>query len=279
MLAKFLALVRFSHTIFALPFALGALWVASQGFPTVKVLAGALICMVTARNAAMAFNRLLDRDIDALNPRTAQRHLVTGEISLPAAKSFIAVNALIFVASAAWLNPLAGILALPTLALLCAYTYFKRFSWTCHLYLGLSIGLSPVGAWVAATGEISVFSLWLGGILALWISGFDVVYATQDYQVDQKLGLHSIPARFGIARSLAIAAALHAMMFAVFVCGGIYYQMGLAWHLASALVGALLLYIHLLRRSADLDSMNKDFFLANAAISVLVLAALIPKGL
>lgn len=278
MLGKFLSLVRFSHTIFALPFALGALWIASQGLPSPKLGLAVLVCMVTARNVAMAFNRLWDRDIDAVNPRTEKRHLVTGELSVRSVQAFIAMNSVVFVLGAAWLNPLAGWLALPTLAFLCAYTFFKRFSWTCHLYLGLSIGLSPVGAWVAARGEIAPFALWLGLILALWIAGFDIVYATQDYKVDQKLGLHSIPARFGIPKALGIAALLHALMFVLFVSGGMYYQLGWSWHLASALVGALLLYIHLLRRSADLDSMNKDFFLANSAISVLVLVALLFKG-
>lgn len=277
MIAKFLSLVRFSHTIFALPFALGALWIAAGGLPDPKVFVSAMICMVSARNVAMAFNRLMDRDIDAQNPRTQKRHLVTGELSVSSVKGFIAVNAIVFVAAALWLNPLAGSLALPTLVLLCAYTYFKRFSWTCHLYLGLAIGLSPLGAWIAVTGEFAWFPVWMAMILAIWIAGFDIVYATQDLEADRQLGLHSIPVRFGLNGALRFAAVLHAVMFVIYVLGGFAFGLGWMWHLSAVVVFGLLLYIHYFRRSADLDSMNKDFFLANSAISVLVMVALLLK--
>ncbi len=209
---QFMGLVRFSHTIFALPFALASLFVASDGFPSILFLVKILVCMVTARNVAMAFNRWVDTDIDAKNPRTKMRHLVNGALSKQSVVAFLLVNALVFVLASLWLNVLCFWLSIPILLILCSYSLFKRFSWFCHLFLGFSIGLSPVAVWVAVHASVSWFPVLLGGILMTWITGFDIIYSTQDRSVDEDLGLHSVPVRFGEKGALRLALGVHLLM-------------------------------------------------------------------
>jgi 4-hydroxybenzoate polyprenyltransferase len=277
MIRKYLDMVRFSHTLFALPFALAALLWASQGRPKWEVLLGVLVCMVTARNTAMAFNRWVDRDIDALNPRTARRHLVTGEISSQGVMLFMLLNAGIFVGAAWTLNSLAGWLSIPTLLVLCAYSLFKRFSALCHVFLGLAIGLSPLGAWVAVQGVLAGEALWLGVLLLTWITGFDIIYATQDQEVDSKLGLHSIPARFGNEGAQRIAALCHGLTLFLLWLGAWLWEFGPAWWGIAALASLLLVWIHFFRKSNSLDTLNSDFFRANVLLSLLVfLGVVIP---
>ena len=210
-------LVRFSHSLFAMPFAIGSMWVAARGFrgmdtaEAVKIIALIVGCMVTARNSAMSFNRIADADIDAKNPRTAKRHLPAGRLSKASVIAFLVVNGILFVAFAALLQPLAGLLALPVWLLLLSYSYWKRFSWLCHWFLGFAIGMSPLGAWIAIRGEFAVFPIFLLVILMLWMGGFDIIYATQDEEIDRAMGLHSVPARFGRKRALQIAFWSHAL--------------------------------------------------------------------
>ena len=274
-------LVRFSHSLFAMPFALGSMWVAANGFRGMEVAAAAKMialivgCMVTARNSAMTFNRIADADIDAQNPRTAKRHLPAGRLSRRSVYAFLAVNGVLFVAFAFMLQPLAGALALPVWLLLLSYSYWKRFSWLCHWFLGFAIGMSPLGAWIAIRGEFAVFPIFLLVILMLWMGGFDIIYATQDEEIDRQMGLHSVPARFGRKRALQIAFWSHIAMLVLCVAFGLVWSMGLPWWIVSGLMAAAVLYIHLFRKSDDLDAMNRDFFLANVAISVLVMAGLI----
>ena len=274
-------MVRFSHSLFAMPFALGSMWVAANGFRGMDVAAAAKMialivgCMVTARNSAMTFNRIADADIDAKNPRTAKRHLPAGRLSRRSVYAFLAVNGVLFVAFAFMLQPLAGALALPVWLLLLSYSYWKRFSWLCHWFLGFAIGMSPLGAWIAIRGEFAVFPIFLLVILMLWMGGFDIIYATQDEEIDRQMGLHSVPARFGCKRALQIAFWSHIAMLVLCVAFGLFWGMGAPWWVVTALMAAAVLYIHLFRKSDDLDAMNRDFFLANVAISVLVMAGLI----
>ncbi|MBS7391787.1 MAG: putative 4-hydroxybenzoate polyprenyltransferase [Fibrobacter sp.] len=274
-------MVRFSHSLFAMPFAIGSMWVAANGFRGMDVLQITKFvllivgCMVTARNSSMSFNRLVDAKFDAENPRTSKRHLVTGALSKKAVIGFIAVNAALFCLLAWLLNPLAGIFSFPVLCALAFYSYWKRFSWLCHWYLGFAIGMSPLGAWIAVRGEFAAFPIFLMFILMLWMGGFDIIYATQDEEIDKRQGLHSVPARFGRAKALKIALASHLAMLALCAIFGVYWQMGIAWWSVFALMAAAILYIHLFRKSDDLDAMNRDFFLANVGISVLVMLGLI----
>lgn len=274
-------MVRFSHSLFAMPFALGSMWVAANGFrgmsaaEIARIVVLILLCMVTARNSAMSFNRIADADIDAKNPRTAGRHLPAGRLSKNAVIAFLAVNGVLFVACAFLLKPLAGALALPVWLLLLSYSYWKRFSWLCHWFLGFAIGMSPLGAWIAIRGEFAVFPIFLLVILMLWMGGFDIIYATQDEEIDRQMGLHSVPARFGRKRSLQIALWSHIAMLVLCVAFGFIWSMGIAWWAVTALMTAAILYIHLFRKSDDLDAMNRDFFLANVAVSVLVMIGLV----
>ena len=273
-------MVRFSHSLFAMPFAIGSMWVAANGFrgmsaaEAVKIVALIVGCMVTARNSAMSFNRIADADIDAKNPRTAKRHLPAGRLSKASVVAFLVVNGILFVAFAALLQPLAGLLALPVWLLLLSYSYWKRFSWLCHWFLGFAIGMSPLGAWIAIRGEFAVFPIFLLVILMLWMGGFDIIYATQDEEIDRAMGLHSVPARFGRKRALQIAFWSHIAMLVLCVAFGVFWSMGAPWWVVTGLMAAAVLYIHLFRKSDDLDAMNRDFFLANVAISVLVMAGL-----
>ena len=274
-------MVRFSHSLFAMPFAIGSMWVAANGFrgmsaaEAVKIVALIVGCMVTARNSAMSFNRIAVADIDAKNPRTAKRHLPAGRLSKASVVAFLVVNGILFVAFAALLQPLAGLLALPVWLLLLSYSYWKRFSWLCHWFLGFAIGMSPLGAWIAIRGEFAVFPIFLLVILMLWMGGFDIIYATQDEEIDRAMGLHSVPARFGRKRALQIAFWSHIAMLVLCVAFGVFWSMGAPWWVVTGLMAAAVLYIHLFRKSDDLDAMNRDFFLANVAISVLVMAGLI----
>ena len=293
-LRAYLELVRFSHTIFALPFAVMAALVAAtrSGGRIVAAApatwlgpaAGILICMVAARTAAMAFNRLVDRAIDAANPRTASRHLPRGAVTAGQALGLVVASALAFVAGTLlflpnWL-PLA--LALPVLAWLLGYSYAKRFTSLAHLWLGVALGLAPVAAWIALRGEtllrepIDILPAALLGLaVTAWVAGFDVIYACQDAAFDAAHGLHSIPARLGVPRALGLAKWLHAVAlvvlallpFAVPELGPIYW---VAW----AAVAGLLVWKHALVRPDDLSRVNQAFFTANAAIGLVLLAAI-----
>ena len=274
-------MVRFSHSLFAMPFAIGSMWVAANGFrgmepgEIARIVLLIVGCMVTARNSAMSFNRIADAEIDAKNPRTAKRHLPAGRLSKKSVIAFLVLNGVLFVLFAFLLQPLAGALALPVWLLLLSYSYWKRFSWLCHWFLGFAIGMSPLGAWIAVRGEFAVFPIFLLVILMLWMGGFDIIYATQDEEIDRQMGLHSVPARFGRRRALQIAFWSHVAMLALCVGFGLFWGMGVPWWGVTGLMAAAVLYIHLFRKSDDLDAMNRDFFLANVAISVLVMAGLI----
>lgn len=285
---RFLELIRFSHTVFALPFAaLATVWSLSvpRQFGELSAAAvtlrcvGVLLCMVTARSAAMAFNRLVDAEIDALNPRTAQRHLPAGLLSRRQVWLFFWGTAATFGATCClflpnWL-PLAG--ALPVLAWICGYSLAKRFTSAAHLWLGAALALSPICAWLALRGEEVLANpadllppIGLGLAIALWVAGFDIIYASQDADFDRQANLHSIPSRFGVAGGLRIAAAMHTAMFVVLCSLPLLFpQLSLGWGtgLALVLIGLLILQQHLLVRPNDLSRVNVAFFNINAIIS------------
>ncbi len=278
-----LSLIRFSHTIFALPFALLAAVMAwhLDGFDPWELL-GILLCMVTARSAAMAFNRLADRTIDAANPRTAGRHLPAGILSTSQVTIFAAACGLAFLASTLLFLPnrLPLYLSVPVLAFLCAYSYTKRFTSLAHFWLGAALALSPIAAWIAIRGEIVLErpmdllpALVLGGAVAAWVAGFDIIYACQDYEFDRESNLRSVPTKLGIAGALRLATVCHAAtVLLLALLPVVYSPFGTLYGLAVFAVAGLLVYEHVLVRPDDLDRVNTAFFNVNAVISMGLLA-------
>jgi 4-hydroxybenzoate polyprenyltransferase len=274
---QLLELIRFSHTVFALPFALlaAALAWADEPFRWAD-LVGILLCMVFARSAAMAFNRLADRHIDARNPRTAGRHLPAGLLGVGTVWAFTLLCAAGFVAATLLFqfreppNPWPLYLSGPVLLFVCGYSLAKRFTSLAHAWLGAALMLAPVAAWVAVKGPVDMAApLLLGAAVMGWVTGFDILYACLDADFDRREGLHSIPARLGVARSLKVAAGCHAAMFALLVALGFVSQrLGGIYFAGLAAVGALLVYEHALVRPDDLSRVNRAFFHVNGVISV-----------
>ena len=292
-LASLLSLVRFSHTVFAMPFALISVIVAwslagpgrSGPLPDgwLLPLVGVVVCMVSARTAAMAFNRLVDRDIDAANPRTATRHLPSGELSVGQVVALVAGSSLAFVAGTLLFLPnwLPLVLALPVLAWLLGYSYAKRFTMLAHVWLGAALGMAPVAAWIAIRGEAVLASptdLVPAGILGLavmlWVAGFDIIYACQDAGFDSQAGLHSIPATLGVRRALLVAAAMHGLtMLLLAALPWAIPALGMIYWVALGAIAVLLVWEHSLVRPDDLSRVNAAFFTANAIIGGVLLAA------
>jgi 4-hydroxybenzoate polyprenyltransferase len=274
-LRHYLGLVRFSHTIFALPFALlSALLAWRQTEFRGSDLVGILLCMVFARSAAMAFNRLVDRRIDAGNPRTSSRHLPAGILSVRSVTVFTVATSLAFVAATLlfWPNPWPLVLSVPVLLFLLGYSYAKRFTSLCHYWLASALMLSPIAAWIAITGRIDPPPLLLAAVVFFWVGGFDILYACQDVEFDQQRGLFSIPARMGVSRALKIAAASHALAAASLF--GLWYVAGMGTVFLVGVIAVTLLLIaeHLLVRPSDLTRVNLAFFQVNAVISLGLLA-------
>jgi 4-hydroxybenzoate polyprenyltransferase len=272
---QILEMIKFSHTLFALPFALmgAALAVSKPGVVVtgVKPWVGILICMVGARSAAMAFNRIVDRRIDAKNPRTATRHIPSGVLSTQSVAVFTVVSCSIFLAGTALFlpeNPWPLRLSSPVLLWLLGYSLAKRFTSLAHVWLGLALGMAPAAAWVAFRGELSLTPVLLGLAVTFWVSGFDILYACQDYDFDTKAGLHSIPARFGIRRSLKIAALLHLLMILMLVGVGLSMPLGWIYFGGVLAVASLLVYEHSLVKPEDLSKVNVAFFQMNILISI-----------
>jgi 4-hydroxybenzoate polyprenyltransferase len=268
--AKFLRLIRFSHTIFALPFALGALIVAANGWPSIRILGLVLICMVSARTAAMLFNRWVDWSLDQRNPRTASRHLL---VPKPVVLAGILIASGVFVAGAALINRLT--LSLSPLALLCIFFYSvtKRFTAATHFFLGLALGIAPIAAWIARTGRIELAPVILGIGVICWVAGFDLIYATQDYEFDRQQRLHSLVVRLGIRQSLRVAQVLHAVMFVALIGFGLLVHLGWIYFSAMPLVLAALWFEHRSASQADVAAINRAFFESNAFLSALFVIA------
>jgi len=272
-LALFLETVKFEHTIFALPFAYVALFLAADGFPSAGEFAWITVAMVSARTFAMAANRLIDAGIDARNPRTASRPLPTGRVSNPEVALYTGVSAIVFVVAAFQFGSLARALWPVVLVAMAAYPYAKRFTWASHLALGLVYVMVPTGVWVALHNELSGASLALGLAAGCWVAGFDIIYACQDVEVDQRDGLHSLPADVGVAPALAVARALHTLMLAALVVAGWSLERGVWYYAGLAATGLLLAYEHRLVSPRDLSRVNAAFFTTNGVISLLLLGA------
>jgi 4-hydroxybenzoate polyprenyltransferase len=276
-LAPYLRLVAFQHSIFALPFALQGAWLAARGVPSLRTLALIVLCAVSARTAAMAFNRLVDAPFDAANPRTRGRELVTGALGRRAVAALVAGSAAVFVAGAYALNPLCGALAWPVLAILLAYSFTKRFTWLAHGVLGLSLALAPPAAWLAVRGELRgdlAAPLVLAAAVLTWVAGFDLIYACQDEEFDRASGLHSIPARFGRAAALWLSRALHVATVLLLAVLWRHAQLGWIYQAAIALAAALLIWEHSLVSPRDLSRVDMAFFTLNGWVGVGLFAGL-----
>lgn len=272
-----LSLVKFSHSVFALPFALQGAWLAAGGPPRGRTLLWILVCAVSARTAAMAFNRLVDRDIDAANPRTAGRELPRGALRVGTVRALVLGASAIFVLAAFRLGSLPGWLSFPVLGVLLGYSLVKRFSFLAHGALGLALALAPLGAWVAVRGDLEgdlVPILALALAVWTWVAGFDLIYACQDAEFDRERGLHSVPARFGLATTLRVSSLLHvatvAALAVVFWRG----ELGAIYGLSILAAAGLLLWQHGIVRPDDLSRVDMAFFTLNGWVGLALFAGL-----
>lgn len=280
-LRHFLELIRFSHTVFALPFAMLSAVIAwsmpGSEFRWRDVL-GILVCMVTARSAAMAFNRLVDREIDAENPRTAKRHLPAGLLSVGSVVVFTMLMSLAFVAATTLFFPkqLPLLLAVPVLCFLLGYSLAKRWTSLCHYWLSAALMLSPNAAWIAVRNEFALVPALLGGVIFFWVGGFDIIYACQDAEFDKKRRLKSIPARFGVRSALRIASGSHLITILMLLVLWKMAGLGLVFLIGVIAIAGLLMYEHWIVRPDDLNRINVAFFNVNAIISfgILILGCL-----
>src|SRR5262245_24598251 len=266
---RFFRLIRFSHTIFALPFALAALIVGANGWPSVKILFPVILCMVLARTAAMLFNRLVDWSLDQRNPRTASRHSL---VPKSAAVVLLILSTAGFLLVACAINRLTCILAPAAIALIFFYSVTKRFTSATHFFLGLALAIAPVGAWIAETGTIDLAPVVLAAGVICWVAGFDLIYATQDYDFDRREGIRSLVVRLGIAQSLRLAQLLHLLTFAALIAFGFAAKLGVLYYWSLPLIAAALVYENKTEKR-DLAGINRAFFQSNAFVSAVFLIA------
>jgi 4-hydroxybenzoate polyprenyltransferase len=266
-----LEMIKFEHSVFALPFALTGALLARRGLPTWRELFWIIVAMVGARSAAMTFNRIVDLKFDALNPRTRMRALPAGQLSLGFALGFTVASCALLVLAASQLNPLAFKLSPVALAILLAYSFTKRSTILTHVILGLCLGISPAAAWIALRGDLSVSVLLLGAAVTLWVAGFDIIYACQDVEFDHTLGLHSIPRRFGVRAGLRVSMLMHAGTLGLLIA--VVRRENLGWIAIAGVfaVAALLAYEHSLVKPHDLSRVNAAFFTVNGLISIVFL--------
>ena len=276
-----LEMIKWEHSIFALPFALSGAMLAARGWPSLTKLGWIVLCMVSARSAAMAFNRLVDAKLDAENPRTAMRAIPAGELGVGFVAAFTLVSALVFVIASAMLNRLTLELAPLALTVVLGYSYMKRVTRWSHLVLGVALGIAPSAAWIAVRGMFDRRMLVLSGLVMLWVGGFDVLYACQDFEHDRRVGLNSVPAAFGLEGAFWIARGMHVLVVGLAVWLDLLFDLGPIGLAGTAIVAALLLYEHLIISPKDIRRMNAAFFLLNGVISVVffcfVAAALVFK--
>lgn len=271
-LVLYARLVKFEHTIFAMPFALIGFFMATMVTDQIsfwKLLAEVILCMVFARNAAMGFNRYLDRRFDAANPRTAQREIPAGQISAPKALAFVIINALLF-GFVTWLiNPLCFSLSPVALFIILGYSYTKRITPLCHFVLSLGLSLAPIGAWLAVTGYFALTPLLFSGIVFFWVSGFDIIYACQDIEFDHQYRLQSIPVLVGIKNALRISAFVHGLTLVFVILAGIALEANMIYWVGAAIFEALMVYQHLIVKPNDLSRVNLAFGTTNGIAGVI----------
>ncbi|MDE0895221.1 MAG: putative 4-hydroxybenzoate polyprenyltransferase [Planctomycetota bacterium] len=270
-IARYFSLVKFSHSVFALPFALMGAWLAARGAPELPVIALVVAAAVAARTAALGFNRVVDRHIDAANPRTQDREIPAGAISARAAWVLVLCSSALFLAASFALNPLCGLLSPLVLAVLLGYSFAKRFTSMVHLWLGTALGLAPLGAWLAVRGDFSgdiAQPLLLAAAVLTWVAGFDLIYSCQDAEFDSKRGLHSVPARFGCTFSLRASIALHMVTVGALICLAL--RADLSWIFETTIVVAALLLIweHSIVSPSDLSRVSMAFFTLNGWVGV-----------
>ena len=266
-----LDMIKFEHTLFALPFAFIGALLARKGLPTLRQTVWILAAMVAARSAAMTFNRMADLHFDKSNPRTRDRALPRGILSMQFAALFTIVMSFLFVFSAWQLNPLCLYLSLPTLAILFLYSYTKRFTTLSHLVLGFCIGCAPLAAWLAISGEFAWAPVLLSGAVMFWVAGFDVIYALQDADFDRKANLFSLPSRFGVGPSLKISALFHAATVVLLIATGTLTSSGWLVYAGIAMVSGILFWEHRIVKPNDLSRVNVAFFNLNGYVSILLL--------
>ena len=264
-----LEMIKFEHSIFALPFALTGALLAVRGWPSWRQILWIVVAMVSARSAAMTFNRIADLKFDALNPRTKARALPAGHLSLRFAAGFTLLACALLVLAAFELNPLAFKLSPAALALLFGYSYTKRFTSFSHIVLGACLGASPIAAWIALRGDLGAGVVLLGIAVTLWVAGFDIIYACQDVEFDHRLGLHSLPKRYGVKTALIVSAVLHVVMFGILIAAARVEHLGWIAFAGLAAVALLLAYEHALVKPSDLSRINAAFFTINGYVSVL----------
>jgi len=268
---NYLSLIKFSHTIFALPFALIGFFLATQHYEysfSWSTLGLVLLCMVFARSAAMAFNRYIDRDIDEKNPRTIQREIPAGIIRPQSALLFVLLNCLLFVVTTYFINPLCFYLSPVALAVILGYSYTKRFTALCHFVLGVGLALAPVGAFVAVSEQFYLLPILYGFVVLFWVSGFDIIYALQDEGFDKSLDLHSIPTFLGKENALYFSGFLHLICAGILIYAGYYADFGLFYTIGTAIFLSLLFYQHTLVKPNDLSKVGLAFFTTNGIASV-----------
>jgi 4-hydroxybenzoate polyprenyltransferase len=269
-ISVYLRMIKFSHSIFALPFAFTAAIIASSGIPEPGQIFWIVVAMVGARSGAMGLNRIIDREIDAANPRTSAREIPSGAISVFAASSLVVISFMFLVLAAYMLNPLCLKLSPAAIAVLVLYSYTKRFTWMSHFVLGLSISAAPLGAWIAVNGSFEPGIIPLAVAVIFWLAGFDVLYALQDIDFDRKNGLFSIPERFGVRKAIFLSRIFHLISFVLLLINGMLFGLGGFYWLGIFLIAGLFLYEHSLVRRDDLSKLNFAFFNMNGYISATV---------
>ena len=277
---RWLEFVRFSHTVFAMPFALAAMVVAArsaQGWPGWRTFGLILAAMAGARTCAMAFNRIVDRHYDKENPRTAMRHLPAGQISLLTAWLLCLAGGAVLVGASRFLNPLCYFLSPVALVIVCFYSLTKRFTDFTHLFLGLALALAPIGAWLAVTGRFAFTPLLLAMIVVWWLTGFDIIYAIQDYEFDRRHGLHSLVVRWGISNALQFAFLVHMVMWGLLVGFGLICRFRVAYLVGLLIILGSLVLEHWLARRRSLKWINTAFFRLNALISIVFLLVVVTE--
>ncbi len=269
-LIEFFKMIKLEHSLFALPFAFTGMLIGAKGIPSLMVILWIIIAMVGARSAAMGLNRLIDAEIDAKNPRTSNRSIPKGLISKKNTLIYIIISLVIYFISAFMLNPLAFKLSIIPVAVFVLYSYTKRFTNFCHIVLGIALGLAPMGAWVAVSGQLPTAAFVLGCGVLTWVAGFDILYAIQDIEFDRNEGLHSIPALMGVSGALITARLLHIVAFILLFLLGFFADLGFIYLAGVLLSGAFMAYEHSLVSKNDLSKLNLAFFNINAYISIII---------